>query len=51
MIAGPWDDEFVVVSPGETITYEMFTQFDRVHAMRCPRSARDGSDRVSAESA
>jgi len=25
MIAGPWDDEFVVVSPGETITYEMFT--------------------------
>jgi hypothetical protein len=26
MITGPWDDEFVVVSPGETITYEMFTQ-------------------------
>lgn len=26
MIAGPWDDEFVVVSPGETITYEMFTR-------------------------
>jgi hypothetical protein len=26
MIAGPWDDEFVVVQPGETITYEMFTQ-------------------------
>lgn len=26
MIAGPWDAEFVVVSPGETITYEMFTQ-------------------------
>ncbi len=25
MIAGPWDDEFVVVPPGETITYEMFT--------------------------
>ncbi len=25
LIAGPWDDEFVVVSPGETITYEMFT--------------------------
>ena len=24
MIAGPWDDEFVVVSPGETITYDMF---------------------------
>jgi hypothetical protein len=24
MIAGPWDDEFVVVPPGETITYEMF---------------------------
>jgi len=26
MIAGPWDDEFVVVSPGETITYGMFTR-------------------------
>jgi hypothetical protein len=26
MIAGPWDDEFVVVGPGETITYEMFTR-------------------------
>ena len=26
MIAGPWDDEFVVVSPGETITYEMFVR-------------------------
>ncbi len=26
MIAGPWDDEFVVVSPVETITYEMFTR-------------------------
>lgn len=26
MIDGPWDDEFVVVSPGETITYEMFTR-------------------------
>ncbi len=26
MIAGPWDDEFVVASPGETITYEMFTR-------------------------
>lgn len=26
MIAGPWDDEFVVVAPGETITYEMFTR-------------------------
>jgi len=26
MIAGPWDDEFVVVSPGETITYKMFTR-------------------------
>jgi hypothetical protein len=26
LIAGPWDDEFVVVSPGETITYEMFTR-------------------------
>jgi hypothetical protein len=25
MIFGPWDDEFVVVPPGETITYEMFT--------------------------
>ncbi len=25
MIAGPWDEEFVVVPPGETITYEMFT--------------------------
>jgi len=26
MIAGPWDDEFVVASPGETITYEMFAR-------------------------
>jgi hypothetical protein len=26
LIAGPWDDEVVVVSPGETITYEMFTR-------------------------
>jgi hypothetical protein len=26
LIAGPWDDEFVVVSPGETITYEMFVR-------------------------
>ena len=26
LIAGPWDGEFVVVSPGETITYEMFTR-------------------------
>ncbi len=26
MIAGPWDDEFVVVAPGETITYGMFTR-------------------------
>ncbi len=26
LIAGPWDAEFVVVSPGETITYEMFTR-------------------------
>jgi hypothetical protein len=26
MIAGPWDDEFVVVSPGETIAYEMFVR-------------------------
>lgn len=26
MIAGPWDDEFVVVSPGETITYDMFVR-------------------------
>jgi hypothetical protein len=25
IVSGPWDDEFVVVSPGETITYEMFT--------------------------
>jgi hypothetical protein len=29
LIAGPWDDEFVVVPPGETITYQMFTQFDQ----------------------
>ena len=28
MIAGPWDDEFVVVEPGQTITYEMFTKSD-----------------------
>jgi hypothetical protein len=26
MIYGPWDNEFVVVPPGETITYEMFTR-------------------------
>ena len=26
MIAGPWDAEFVVVPPGETITYEMFAR-------------------------
>jgi len=26
MIAGPWDDEFVVVSPGETIAYGMFVR-------------------------
>jgi len=26
MIEGPWDNEFVVVSPGETITYEMFVR-------------------------
>ena len=26
LIAGPWDDEFVVVSPGETITYDMFAR-------------------------
>lgn len=26
LIAGPWDDEFVVVSPGETITYETFVR-------------------------
>lgn len=30
MIAGPWDEEFVVVPPGETITYEMFTRPDRI---------------------
>ncbi|HEY4688379.1 MAG TPA: DUF1638 domain-containing protein [Anaerolineae bacterium] len=28
MIEGPWDEEFVVVPPGETITYEMFTRSD-----------------------
>jgi hypothetical protein len=28
LIFGPWDDEFVVVPPGETITYEMFTKSD-----------------------
>ena len=26
MLFGPWDDEFVVVSPGETVTYQQFTQ-------------------------
>ncbi|MBP7687833.1 MAG: DUF1638 domain-containing protein [Thermoflexales bacterium] len=26
LIAGPWDDEFVVVSPGEAITYDMFAR-------------------------
>lgn len=26
MIGGPWDDEFVVVPPGGTITYEMFAR-------------------------
>jgi hypothetical protein len=26
LIAGPWDDEFVVAAPGETITYGMFTR-------------------------
>jgi hypothetical protein len=26
LIAGPWDGEFVVVPPGETITYQMFTR-------------------------
>lgn len=26
MIFGPWDDEFVVVSPGQTVRYEDFTQ-------------------------
>ncbi len=26
MIDGPWDDEFVVVAPGETITYERFAR-------------------------
>ena len=25
MLFGPWDDEFVVVSPGETITFQHFT--------------------------
>ncbi len=29
MIFGPWDEEFVVVPPGETITYEMFTHADQ----------------------
>jgi len=24
MVCGPWDDEFVVVSPGETVTYQDF---------------------------
>jgi hypothetical protein len=28
MIFGPWDDEIVVVPPGETITYEAFTHSD-----------------------
>jgi len=26
MLFGPWDDEFVVVPPGETVTYQSFTQ-------------------------
>ncbi len=29
LIFGPWDAEFVVVPPGETITYEMFTRPDQ----------------------
>lgn len=28
MLYGPWDDEFVVVGPGETITYKQFTPVD-----------------------
>lgn len=26
MLLGPWDDEFVVVPPGETVTYQQFTK-------------------------
>jgi len=26
MLFGPWDDEFVVVPPGETVTYQQFTR-------------------------
>ncbi len=26
LLRGPWDDEFVVVRPGETVTYEMFAR-------------------------
>jgi hypothetical protein len=31
MIFGPWDDEFVVVSPGEEIRYERFTRVEERH--------------------
>lgn len=24
MVSGPWDDEFVVVAPGQTVTYADF---------------------------
>ncbi len=26
MLTGPWDDEFVVIQPGESVKYEMFTR-------------------------
>jgi hypothetical protein len=27
MISGPWDDEFVVVPPGQTVRFEDFAPF------------------------
>lgn len=33
MIFGPWDEDFVVVSPGETIRYEPFTRVEERHEL------------------
>jgi hypothetical protein len=29
MVFGPWDDEFVVINPGETFTMDQFFQFEK----------------------
>jgi len=34
MLFGPWDDDFVVVPPGETIRYEHFFPADPPSAPR-----------------